>query len=99
MHIKALITIHAEQGIFAPGQVFSVPDEEAEVLISRGFAEASAEVIEDDKGSDSVPLEEMTVKQLKEVAKTLKIDLGEAKSKDEIFAIVSAYVQEHGSVN
>lgn len=43
MPIKALVTIHTKEGIFAPGDILSLPQEEANSLIAKGYAEPTSE--------------------------------------------------------
>jgi hypothetical protein len=44
MPIKALVTIHTKDGVFSPGDVLTLPQEEANSLIARGYAEPAPEV-------------------------------------------------------
>lgn len=45
---------------------------------------------EEETGDDDIVLSEMTVAQLKDLAKELEIDLGDASRKDDIIAVILA---------
>jgi hypothetical protein len=46
MKLKAKVTIYADAGVFAPGEVLILKDrKEAQSLIDRGFAEAPDEAV------------------------------------------------------
>lgn len=65
-------------------------------LRSRGYSVAADETAADTGGADEVPpnLDGMTVAQLKEYAEACGIDLGGAKTKAEIIAVISAFDTE-----
>lgn len=65
-------------------------------LRSKGYTVAADETATDTGGADEVPsnFDGMTVAQLKEYAETGGIDLGGAKTKAEIIAVISAFDTE-----
>ena len=72
-------------------------------LIEKGFRllpdEAKAAETTFDEDEDDKPLEEMTVAELKQVAKENNIDISGAKLKNEILAIIMAAAPAEGDTN